>query len=421
MDAAIVVNQLGKQYRQFHPDRPHTFIETLAKGFRRLHPTDRFWALRDVSFSIAPGRMVGVIGSNGAGKSTLLRLVGGVGRPDEGTVHASGRIGALLELGTGFHPELTGRENVFVSGIISGLTRADVRERFDDIVAFAELEAFIDSPLRTYSTGMQMRLAFSVAVHIKPDILLVDEVLAVGDVAFQQKCLDRIAQFQANGCAILLVTHDLSLVRELCDEVIWLHRGQIMGRGPAQVITTEYTADMLTESKMRTPANYPTIVTPSGTHLKVMENRFGSLELALEQVQLLDGLNRPITSINSGDPVRIALTYRANRPIPDPIFGLTITDESGEIYYDESIAGSALGFERITGTGQVVIDFERLDLSDGTYFFDVGIYERNWSHAFDYHWHVYPLRVYGGNSKSILWPPHQWRCVSAEVEPTHES
>jgi lipopolysaccharide transport system ATP-binding protein len=360
--------------------------------------------------------MVGVIGSNGAGKSTLLRLIGGVGHPDEGTVLAAGRIGALLELGTGFHPELTGRENVFVSGVISGLLRSEVAERFDDIVAFAELESFIDSPLRTYSTGMRMRLAFAVAIHIEPDILLVDEVLAVGDIAFQRKCLDRIARFQANGCAILLVTHDLSLVRELCDEVIWLHRGKIMARGPAQVIASEYTADMLAESKMRTPADHPPIVTPSGTVLQVMENRFGSLDISIERVVLSDMLNRPITSINSGGAVRVTITYHSNRPIPDPIFGLTISDKDGVVCYDESIAGNMLGVDTAVGQGQVAVDFERLDLSDGTYFFDVGIYERDWSHAYDYHWHVYPLRVFSDSASGMLWPPHHWHLVSAEKE-----
>src|SRR5438132_13144083 len=217
MGNAIIVQNLSKQFRRYHSDRPWTLQEAFLQGLRRMKPAEYFWALHEVSFSIAYGRMVGVIGPNGAGKSTLLRLIGGVGRPDKGTIRVHGQIGALLDLGTGFHPELTGRENVFVSGVIAGLTRREVAQRFDSIVAFAELQQSIDSPLRTYSSGMQMRLAFAVAIHTEPEILLIDEVLAVGDLAFQRKCLQRIAQFKAEGCTILLVSHDATLIQQLCD------------------------------------------------------------------------------------------------------------------------------------------------------------------------------------------------------------
>ncbi|HZD11294.1 MAG TPA: ABC transporter ATP-binding protein, partial [Candidatus Binatia bacterium] len=228
---AIVAKGVSKQFRRYHPERPMTFIETFVRGLHRLRPTEHFWALRDVSFTVQRGEMVGVIGVNGAGKSTLLRLIGGVGQPDKGQVQTRGRIGALLDLGAGFHPDLSGRENVLVSGVISGLTRQEVLDRFDAIVDFAELAAFIDSPLRTYSTGMQMRLAFAVAVHIEPEILLIDEVLAVGDIAFQNKCLDRIAQFKRKGSTVLLVSHEASLVKKLCDRAIWLREGRIVAQG----------------------------------------------------------------------------------------------------------------------------------------------------------------------------------------------
>ena len=226
--AAIVVEDLGKRFRRYPADRPRTLKETVVRGLRRTRPVDDFWALRDISFSVAPGRMVGVVGPNGAGKSTLLRLVGGVGRVDEGQVKVNGRIGALLDLGAGFHPDLTGRENVYINGVVAGLTRGQVADRFADIVEFAELEEFIDSPLRTYSTGMHMRLGFAVAVHTDPDILLIDEILAVGDLAFQRKCLDRIDQFRARGCTILLVSHDTPSLRRLGDEVLGLRRGELM-------------------------------------------------------------------------------------------------------------------------------------------------------------------------------------------------
>ena len=244
MDCAIVVRQLSKTFRQYHPHRPWTFQEVLARGLRRMAPVERFWGLRDVSFRVPAGRMVGIIGANGSGKSTLLRLVGGVGRPDSGTVAVQGRIGALLDLGSDFHPDLTGRENTFVAGVLSGLTRRQVRERFDSIVAFAEVENFIDNPIRTYSTGMQMRLAFSTAVHTDPDVLLIDEILSVGDIAFQRKCLDRIAEFKASGCAILLVSHEGSVIQEMCDEAIWLNFGHLMAQGPPADVVGRYVAYM---------------------------------------------------------------------------------------------------------------------------------------------------------------------------------
>jgi lipopolysaccharide transport system ATP-binding protein len=236
----VVVLGLGKQYRHYHQDRPWTLQEVFQRGVRRIRPVEYFWALRDVSVTSAPGRMVGVIGGNGAGKSTLLRLIGGVGRPDEGGVTVHGRISALLDLGAGFHPDLTGRENVFISGVINGLTRREVAKQFNSIVAFSELEEFIDSPLHTYSTGMEMRLAFAVATHTYPDVLLIDEVLAVGDQAFQRKCLERIAQFKTEQCTIILVSHDGGLVAKMCDEALWLQAGRVMAHGPADEVVSRY-------------------------------------------------------------------------------------------------------------------------------------------------------------------------------------
>jgi len=239
----VMVEGLGKQFRRYHQDRPWTLQEVFQRGFRGLKPAEYFWALRQISFAIAPGRMVGVIGRNGAGKSTLLRLLGSVGRPDEGRVTVHGRIDALLDLGAGFHPDLTGRENVFISGVINGLTRREVSREFDSIVTFSELEDFIDSPLRTYSTGMPMRLAFAVATHTYPEVLLIDEILGVGDIAFQRKCLERIAHFKAEGCTIVLVSHDIGFVAKMCDEALWLHGGRVLLYGPANEFASWYIAD----------------------------------------------------------------------------------------------------------------------------------------------------------------------------------
>ncbi len=260
MKDTVIVRGLGKQYRHYHKDRPRTLQEFFQRGLRGLKPVEYFWALRDVSVTVAPGRMVGVIGGNGAGKSTLLRLIGGVGRPDEGGVMAHGRVGALLDLGAGFHPDLTGRENVFINGVINGLTRREVAKQFNSIVAFSELEEFIDSPLHTYSTGMQMRLAFAVATHTHPEVLLIDEVLAVGDLTFQRKCLQRIAQFKIEGCTIILVSHDTELVAKLCDEALWLVAGRLVAHGAANVVVDQYLAAAESHENPKYVARYGTSI-----------------------------------------------------------------------------------------------------------------------------------------------------------------
>ncbi|HEX9633835.1 MAG TPA: ABC transporter ATP-binding protein [Gemmatimonadales bacterium] len=236
---AIRVEGISKRFRHWEPNQAMTFQELVLRGFRRRR-RGHFWALADVSFTVTPGRMVGIMGFNGAGKSTLLRLVAGVGRPTSGRIEIKGRLGALLELGVGFNQELTGRENVRISGVCQGLTRREVNQRFDAIVAFAELEQFLDYPLRTYSSGMRLRLAFAVASHIDPEVLLVDEVLAVGDAAFQRKCQQRMRSFKENGCTGLIVSHSPQAILNLCDDAIWLDHGRVVAYGPVKEVVGQY-------------------------------------------------------------------------------------------------------------------------------------------------------------------------------------
>jgi lipopolysaccharide transport system ATP-binding protein len=237
---AIEVRGLSKRFRVQHAWRPRSFHEALTHGFRRLRPAETFWALREVSLTVPPGGAIGLVGNNGAGKSTLLRLVARVGRPDAGTITVRGRASAILDLGAGFHGDLTGRENLVLAGIINGLSRREVHQAFDRVVAFAGLEEAIDNPLRTFSTGMRMRLAFSIATVTQPDVLLVDEVLGVGDVAFQQKCAGRIAELRANGSTMVVCSHDGDSIRELCDQAVWLDQGRVAMAGPADDVVSAY-------------------------------------------------------------------------------------------------------------------------------------------------------------------------------------
>jgi lipopolysaccharide transport system ATP-binding protein len=407
MSTAITVTKLGKRFRRRGINGPMTFKDVFVRGGRGLR-AEVFWGLRDVSFRIEPGRTIGIIGRNGAGKSTLLRLVGGVGRPDIGSVKLSGRIGALLDLGAGLNPELTGRENVFVAGVISGMTRAEVSRRFTDIVAFAEIEHFIDSPLRTYSTGMRMRLAFAIAVHIDPQILLIDEVLAVGDIAFQRKCLDRIRQFKQQGCTILIVSHDMSQIHNLCDEVIWLREGSVQIHGPTDQVIEEYVAFMEQSLRQNTP-DLPAQILNNGKALQTGVNRFGSQEIQISAVRLLDPKGMPVTSLDSGTSLLVELDYVATRPISAPLAGFSLHRDDGAVCLDTSTEAAGFDLPTLSGSGTIGLQIERLELMGGDYLVSAGLYEPDWAGTYDYHWQAYPLRITTApTGKGILYPPMRW-------------
>src|SRR5829696_9489074 len=247
MANAIEVRDVSKVYRRYGHRRQFATLKSaiLSGSFvSDLTADETFEALKGVSFDVAKGRTYGIIGRNGSGKSTMLKCVAGISRPTRGTVTVNGRISALIELGAGFHPEISGRENVFINGIMLGLTKKEITKRFDEIVRFAELEDFIDAPVKTYSSGMYMRLGFAVAIHVDPDVLLVDEVLAVGDEGFTHKCLDKFGEFRRRGKTILLVTHSLGLVERLCDEALWLDGGVVRAHGDPKRIVDAYLMDV---------------------------------------------------------------------------------------------------------------------------------------------------------------------------------
>ena len=391
MSYRIVVDGVGKRFERRRADRPWTLQEVIQGGFRRMKPVESFWALRDVHLSIPAGRMVGIIGHNGSGKSTLLQLMGKVMHPDEGRVQTHGRIGALLSLSAGFHPDLTGRDNVYISGVINGLTRREVADRFDSIVAFAEIDQFIDMPLRTYSSGMQMRLGFAISTHVRPDILLIDEVLAVGDMAFQRKCLDRIKRFKAEGASIVLVSHSTDEIGELCDEALWLRRGRVMGHGKAGDVVNQYVRD--TETRLRTPATHPVLHTHTGVELRLHENRIGSLELEIVSVSITGMDGNPASEVEVGDPLRIDVSYQAKTALPAPILQVRIRRDDGAICYEANTESAGVAVPPVQGDGQIALTIEELDLPPGWYFVDVSFHEASWSYAYDGHFSAYPLCV----------------------------
>lgn len=407
MPDAILVENLGKRFNRYHAEKPVTLMEAALSGLRRVKPIEHFWALRGVSFTVSAGEMLGVIGHNGAGKSTLLQLLGEVAHPDEGRIKLRGRIGALLDLGAGFHGDLTGRENVFVTAVVSGLSRREVEQRFDAIVAFAELEQFIDNPVRTYSSGMMMRLAFSVAVHTDPEILLVDEYLSVGDLSFQTKCLDRISAMKEQGCAIVFVSHDVGQVERLCDRALWLQQGNVVAYGSPDLVAGKYVSHMRSQTHQRTPstadaANFST------NGLTLHENRFGSLEVEITQVRLT-----PASNVKAGEALKVEIDYHNAQRMAAAIFSVSISQAQGRKCLDVNTQDTGMGAVLLRDRGTLRLILDRVDLATGDYFVDVGIYEPNWNHAYDYHWQAYPLMLYAPDvSTGILAPPLRWEVVS---------
>lgn len=400
---AIIVENLGKCFSRHHPERPQTIMEAALSGLRRLRPVETFWALRGISFSVAAGEMLGVIGHNGAGKSTLLHLLGKVAYPDEGGVKTQGRIGALLDLGAGFHGDLTGRENIFVAAAIAGMTRREIAQRFDQIVAFAELEPFIDNPVRTYSSGMTMRLAFATAIHAAPEILLVDEFLSVGDLSFQTKCLARVEAMKTEGCAIVLVSHDIAQVERLCDRVLWLQGGTAVACDRPAAVVGQYQVQMHQRTRELTPENLSSTAA-SGQTLEANKNRFGSLEVQITAVRLDPGFTVP-----SGAELCIELDYRRDCPAEYAIFSVSISGLDGSKLLSADTLQMGIPPVRLDDMGTVRLMLDRLDLSGGEYFIDVGLYKQDWSYAYDFHWHVYQLVVESPlTTEAVLQPPMRW-------------
>src|SRR5204863_4129234 len=299
---------------------------------------------------VAKGSTYGVIGENGSGKSTALKLVAGITKPTAGSVRVTGRVSALIELGAGFHPEISGRENVYINGIMLGLTRREIQHRFDEIVEFAEMKEFIDAPVKTYSSGMYMRLGFAVAIHVNPDVLLVDEVLAVGDEAFTHKCLDKFAEFRRLGKTILLVTHSLGLVDRFCDRALWIDGGRVEAQGDPRRVVDAYLAavEKTEETLLATttakavasvaeapPAESP-IAQPASevqNMFEAVEGRWGSREVEITDVALIDRGGHPAFVFHSGDPMSVRLKVLAHKPTRDFAFGVSLFNADGVCCY----------------------------------------------------------------------------------------
>jgi lipopolysaccharide transport system ATP-binding protein len=401
---AISVRGVSKRFRHRGPGA-RTLKELVLTGFRDLRKRREFWALEDVSLEVKSGASVGMLGPNGAGKTTLLRLIGGIGRPTSGKIDVHGRLSAIFELGAGFHPDLTGRESVLLAGIIAGLSRDEIRARMDEIVDFAELAEFIDEPVRMYSTGMVARLAFSVATNVDADVLLVDEVLAVGDLAFQRKCRERFEEFKRAGVTLLLVTHDPAFVADQCDEAVWLQGGRVAAIGSPNEITELYRTAMQ-QRTIDTTSDTPDVTTDGGATLRIRHNRWGTQEAQVQSVRLIDGQGSTFGRITSGARFTVEADVVVPAELGEVHFLVHILRSDGVRCVDTStVVRGASEDERHTA----VLAFDRLDLAPGDYAIEVGLYSNNWGTAYDFHSGVYGLKVLGESyGEAVLMPPHRW-------------
>ncbi|HEY8409571.1 MAG TPA: ABC transporter ATP-binding protein [Gaiellaceae bacterium] len=347
-DGEILVERAARRFRVYA--RENRALKDLLVARGRVRGSD-VWALRDVSFAVDPGSAIGLVGRNGSGKSTLLRLLSGIIKPTSGRVAVGGRVGALLELGAGFHPDLTGRENVYLQGSIHGLTRTTIREKFDEIVAFAGLEDAIDLPVRTYSSGMYMRLGFAIASHIEANVLLLDEVFAVGDEAFQRKCFGKIFEFKQRGGTIVFVSHDASAVERLCDRAVLLKDGLVAFDGPTHDAIVQYRRLLAGE---RNPEE-------RAAGLK----EWGGDVARIENVRLLGPEGEDRLQLLGGEPFTLALDVTADRALPPPHLGWELRDDAAILVASGELATGELGWSESTRTLPLRYEAERPPFADG--------------------------------------------------------
>ncbi len=408
---AIDVDNVGRIYQKYSArHRFQTFKSSIVKGdiFKALKPDELVTALDGVSFKVEEGQTFGIIGENGSGKSTLLKIVTGIAKPTTGKVTVKGKVSALIELGAGFHPEITGRENVYINGIMLGLSRKEIVQKFDEIVRFAELEEFIDAPVKTYSSGMYMRLGFSIAINVNPDILLIDEVLAVGDASFVPKCLDRIDDFRRRRKTILFVSHDLSTVEKICDRVIWLKEGRIEKMGEPKRVVDSYLQDVLEKQEEDFEERQKAVEREQEWEEERRENRWGKREIEIKEVKLkdLDGKEKHVFSPEDG--MIIEMDVRSSQRVTDFVFGYGIFNSQGTYCYGTNTRLEEFEPVSVEGEGRVVCRMKKLNLINGTYYLDVAVHKKD-GYPFDYHRNLYSFLVSSlHKDEGIMRAEHTW-------------
>ena len=423
MNPAIRVRELHKLYRRSSSGRHLRTLKSallersLVQGIR---PEDAITALDSISFDVEAGEAVGLIGSNGSGKSTLLKMVAGILKPTSGQIDVEGRVAALIELGAGFHPEISGRENIFINGAILGLARREIERRYDDIVEFSGLADFIEEPVKNYSSGMYVRLGFSVAIHTDPDVLLVDEVLAVGDEAFSHRCLRRIEEFLAGGKTLLLVSHSLTLIEEICDRAIWLEKGKLRMSGHPRLVADTYRQSVAEaegeahrsakEQREAEEGEAQEAGAPEPDEAESAEVlRWGSREAEIERVRILVGKKEGY-HFHSGDSVVFEIEIAVHERLEDFVFGIAISTPRGIVCWGTNTDLLGLAPKRLeVGKVKVEVDCPELRLAPGEYLVDVAIHTRDGA-PYDYRRKLVSFSVTSSaRGEGLYFPENQWR------------
>lgn len=407
MQPAISFENVSKRF-MMASQRPQTVLETLiaiSKGQRMRTPEKELWAVDELSFDLMPGECLGIIGRNGSGKSTVLKMIARILRPTRGRVTVRGRISALLELGAGFHPDLTGRENIYLNASVLGLNREEVDRRFQSIVEFSELESFIDVPVKHYSSGMHVRLGFSVAIHVEPDILILDEILAVGDQAFQTKCIDQIYALKREGTTIILISHNMEVIRNLCTQILWLEHGALRGAGSVNRIASEYLAESYSSQQQ------------SGADASQFK-RWGTGEVQVTNVRLLNKQEREFGVFHMNEEMSIEVNYVAEQLIESPRFDLAIHRQDGIQIIGPNSREDGLEIDVIDGAGRVCYTIENLLLLPGRYYLTVTVRDAESPTVYDHHEQAYPFRVIAEDlqdSHGVVAIPATWSWQPQEV------
>jgi lipopolysaccharide transport system ATP-binding protein len=404
MTPVIEFTNVSKRFI-LHRERRDTIQERVAGMLSRRPPGEEFWAVRDVSFAVEQGQSLGLVGHNGAGKSTILKLMTRILEPTSGSLQTRGRIAALLELGSGFHPELSGRENVFLYGSLMGLGRAEMTAKLPEIATFADIGDFIDTEIKHYSSGMYTRLAFAVATAVDPDILITDEVLAVGDESFQRKCMERIYGFRRARKTIIFVSHALEVVRSLCDLAVWLDHGEMRASGPASDVIDAYLSDVNRRERERLAA-----AMGDGSSLGG-DFRRGSREVTITQVQFLDGDSQEQPAFYTHQPLTIRIHYQASQPVSEPVFGVGLHTESGIWISGPNTSFDKFSIPQIAGNGYVDYYVPDLPLLHGRYPVSVAVVDTTMMHPYDMHDRRYTLVVQSegmADQYGIVTMPHRW-------------
>ncbi|MEO8383193.1 MAG: ABC transporter ATP-binding protein [Acidobacteriota bacterium] len=419
-DFVISLENVSKSYRLWgRGSQFATLKSALLKRDLAMAPEASVLALRNLTFSVERGEAFGIIGRNGSGKSTLLKLISGILKPTIGSLQVHGRIAALIELGAGFHPEITGRENIYINGIMLGLTRREIEQRFDRIVEFSGISDFLDQPVKTYSSGMYVRLGFAVAVHVDPDVLIIDEVLSVGDEEFSARCVAKIQEMKYRGVTLIFVTHQLDQVRALCDRALWLDHGQLEAIGDPMRVVDAYLQEVsggtgagpsLQHSEPEPePEAKAEDASPPPQKSETDEERWGSGEILIRRVALTDHEGRELVALGAGTPVIFDLDVESRKPQEDFVFGLGIYHADGTCVYGTNTAVEGYAAQHIEGTVRVRFVIASLDLVAGTYRIDVAVHTNN-GRAYDYRRNV--LRVVVGSrvhDVGVYRPQHEWR------------